>query len=51
MHECAFKVIEARARSAIYRPAADAVAAFALNVFVWVQSVFQKGKTRDNLKN
>ena len=51
MFECTFEVIEAGACSAIYRPVADAVATAALDVFGWVQPVFQKGKTRDDLKN
>ena len=51
MFECTFEVIEAGVCSAIYRPASDAIAASALNVFGWVQSVFQKGKARDDLKN
>ena len=35
----------------IYRSAPDEIAAAALNVFCWVQSIFQGSKARDNLKN
>tara|TARA_B100002003_G_C13849592_1_gene416495 strand:- start:112 stop:324 length:213 start_codon:yes stop_codon:yes gene_type:complete len=51
MLESLLEVIKAGVCRAIYRSAPDAVAAAALNMFCWVQSVFQKGKAGDDLKN